>query len=334
MSEISLRVQVIGLHEPGTRSARARLRETGLALEGAGCGDEIVPYGRIEIERDGRDRLRLGWREAGERIEIVVEGRETLDALRAKAPAELAERLAALEPERARVRGPARVVMMVAGGTLVLAGAGLLAVLFLPARVLVALTPWALETRAGELLATTILADSGGAEQGDAARALGDLGDHLAERAGAPHRIAVHLLASPDPDLVVVPGGHVIVTTGAITAAAGASAFTHELARAVAHAVRGDALAQAYDQIGRLTMLSILLGALPEFGEALPLTARRLGGLSWSSAQEEEAEREASTLVEGLDASVLDRGWEALRAAALSAENRGDAEEDASAGRR
>jgi hypothetical protein len=334
MSEISLRVQVIGPHERGSRAARARLGDTGLVLERADRGGEIVPYGRIEIERDGKGRLRLGWREADERVEIVVEGRETLDALRARAPAQLAERLAALEPERPRVRGPARVVMMVAGVTLLLAAAGLLAVLFLPARVLVALTPWALEARAGELLATTILADSGGAERGDAARALGDLGDRLAELAGASHPIAVHLLASPDADLIVAPGGHVIVPTGAITAAAGASALTHELARAVVHADRGHALAQAYDQIGRLTMLSILLGALPEFGEALPRTARRLGGLSWSSAQEEEAERAASTLVAELDASALDRGWEALRADALAAENRGESEENAPAERR
>src|SRR5262249_41235761 len=140
----------------------------------------------------------------------------------------------------------------------------------IPAGTLAALTPWRFETRVGELLSATILADSGGAEQGDAARVLSGLGDRLATLASCEHPVEFALLASPDEEIITAPGGYTIVPTGVITAAANPTELAHALARALVHTARGHTLAQAFDQLGRVTMVSLLLGSLPEFGDALP----------------------------------------------------------------
>jgi hypothetical protein len=328
MSELSLRARLITPREPRGRTVRAQLGERGLAIsDDAGA---LVPYGALAIEHPHDDELRLGWRRDGEPCELVVEGRDTLAALREKAPAALAERLAAAGPERRVPSRPrrARRIPLALALLLALVAGTMLAIEWMPARLLAALTPSRLESRAGELLTTAILADSGGAEQGDAARALSDLGDRLAECAGARRAIELYLLASPDSDLVVVPGGHVLVPTGAIAGATDARELAHSLARAIVHASRGHALAQAFDQVGRMTMLSLLLGALPEFGESLTRTARRLQGLTYTSAQEEEADQIARSAVAQTDLSEVERDWDTLRLAASGAERKETGEEE------
>jgi beta-barrel assembly-enhancing protease len=148
-------------------------------------------------------------------------------------------------------------------------------------------------------------------EQGTATEAVELMGLRLT--AGARrYRYAFHLAEDPRVNAFALPGGHVVVFTGLLSAAESADEITGVLAHEVSHIRKRHALRNLLHALGLRALLGVALGDFS--GGIWADMARELAGLSYSRDLEREADLEALSLLRhaGLPAEGMLRFFERL----------------------
>jgi Zn-dependent protease with chaperone function len=122
---------------------------------------------------------------------------------------------------------------------------------------------------------------------------VAELGNRLTK--GSPYKFEWHVVQDANVNAFAVPGGHVVVFTGLITAAGSAEELAGVLAHEVQHVLLRHSLRAMVHDIGWQATLSLLLGNWG--GGTIETLAHQLGGLKFGRDQERQADVEGLALL-------------------------------------
>lgn len=277
-----------GLAPAGTPvGATLDLLQLALPLPG---GERLSPpLSQLALRNAGFDgaQLEISWAQGGARYALLIEDAALIERLRLQAPRALQPAIAAVFAQRRNAglhRGLGLAAIAIWVGLPLFA----LLLLFLAARPLAGwiagFVPLKQEQQLGEMVFRSQVAKLDLIEDTAANRAIEQIGERLTR--GSRYSYRWHIARQPELNAFAVPGGHIVVYSGLIKAAADASELAGVLAHEVEHVELRHSLKAMMQQAGLRLAIGAVIGDFGFAGEA----AGRLSGLQFSRASEREAD--------------------------------------------
>ncbi|MDB5967626.1 MAG: hypothetical protein JWQ90_76 [Hydrocarboniphaga sp.] len=252
-------------------------------------GQLSSPLSRLVLRNAGFDgaQLEMSWPQNVARYALLVDDAGVIERLRQQPPAALQPAITAVFAQRRKAR-----VRRGLGLSAIAIWIGLplfaLLLLFLTARPLAGwlagFVPLAQEQQLGEWVFKSQAAQLDLIENTAANAAIQQIGARLAP--GSRYTYHWHVARQPELNAFAIPGGHIVVYSGLIQAAADADELAGVLAHEIEHVELRHSLKAMMRQAGLRLAIGIVVGDFGVAGEA----AGRLSGLQFSCDSEREAD--------------------------------------------
>lgn len=260
----------------------------------------IVPFSALAVGAGGfdHDQLVLKWTDRGRTFALHSRDPELIQALRAKAPAELTEALghatAQVRWRRAirRLAWVASVAVLVGGLTWLWVGSAMVVDL------IVSRIPLSWEESLGESAYRQFLSGQTVVKEGPAVQAVQAMADRLtAHLVESPYRFQVTVVENHAINAFALPGGYIVVFSGLLKQANGPDEVAGVLGHEMNHVLLRHAMERIVKNMGLVAVITVLTGNQQGLAGVMKELGIELVTLKFGREQELEADLEGLRLL-------------------------------------